>query len=141
MDAEEIRERQWVMIGSIFQTKNLSSGYVSTDTLPSSRPRSLSTAATPRFHGERLSETMSALEGDHMECQICLENRPLADFPTGPITRKCGHENECCNTCLSQSIATSFEGNMWDDIRCPVCNEDLEFQDISTHAPRHVFER
>jgi hypothetical protein len=58
------------------------------------------------------------------------------------MTKQCKHEpTDCCNTCLAQAIRTAFEGNMWDDIRCPICNKQLQFQDMAELAPRNVFER
>ena len=77
-----------------------------------------------------------------IECQICFDEKTLNDFPSRRMTSNCQHEpTDCCNACLAQAISISFGGNMWDDIRCPICNEQLEYQDMIELAPPEVFQR
>lgn len=77
-----------------------------------------------------------------LECQICFDVKPEEEFPSRRMTKKCKHDaTDCCSECLNHSISTAFEGNMWDDIRCPICNEQLQFQDMAELAPPSVFER
>jgi hypothetical protein len=78
----------------------------------------------------------------NVECQICFDLKSPDQFPSRKMTKKCNHEpTDCCNDCLAQAISTAFEGNMWDDIRCPMCNEQLEFQDMAELAPPNIFQR
>jgi hypothetical protein len=77
-----------------------------------------------------------------MECQVCLEEKLPSMFPRRAPTDGCSHgRGDCCSTCLSQAIVTAFEGNMWDDIRCPMCNIQLEHKDVAEFAPLDIFER
>ena len=100
-----------------------------------------STHAGSRLRGVSPSRPATGLPG-RLECQICFDEKSREDFPSRRMTKKCKHEaTDCCNTCLAQAISTAFEGNIWDDIRCPICNEQLEFQDMAELAPRNIFER
>jgi hypothetical protein len=80
------------------------------------------------------------------ECQICFEEKPQHEFPSRKITQGCEHEGrleltDCCTACLERHIVSAFESNMWDDIRCPVCNAQLQHEDMANFAPRDIFER
>ena len=116
------------------------------DYVPPIAPRSqvrvpASTHAGSRLRGASTSRPATGLPGE-LECQICFDEKSREDFPSQRITKKCKHEaTDCCNTCLAQAIRTAFEGNIWDDIRCPICNEQLEFQDMAELAPSNIFER
>jgi hypothetical protein len=76
-----------------------------------------------------------------LECQVCLEKKLPDEFPTRKPTESCSHPVDCCNLCLSQSITTAFEGRIWDDIRCPTCNLQLQHEDVSEFASQDIFER
>ncbi len=76
------------------------------------------------------------------ECEVCMEEKMPTDFPSRAPTVGCTHEAKiCCISCLSQSIVSAFEGNMWDDIRCPICNLQLQHNDIAEFAPPNIFEK
>ncbi len=76
------------------------------------------------------------------ECKICLEDHLPFNFPVRTPTTGCEHAaDDCCISCLTRAITNAFETNMWDDIRCPVCNLVLKHEDIAALAPRDVFER
>jgi hypothetical protein len=77
-----------------------------------------------------------------IECQVCLEKKWRADFPARNPTDNCDHDpTDCCNICLSQTITTEFESNIWDDIRCPTCNLQLLHKDVREFAAPEIFER
>ncbi|KAF4630625.1 hypothetical protein G7Y89_g7514 [Cudoniella acicularis] len=79
---------------------------------------------------------------DLWRCEVCFEDKNRTEFPARVVTNTCQHGTlHCCNECLAQTITTAFEGNIWNDIRCPVCNEQLEHKDIAEFAPREIFER
>ncbi|KAH9214827.1 hypothetical protein DL95DRAFT_502494 [Leptodontidium sp. 2 PMI_412] len=76
------------------------------------------------------------------ECQVCLEEKTSTDFPSRTPTSECEHEvATCCNSCLVQTIVSAFEGNIWDDIRCPTCNLQLQHNDVAEFAPPEIFEK
>ncbi|KAK0100195.1 hypothetical protein ONS95_008533 [Cadophora gregata] len=77
-----------------------------------------------------------------IECLVCFEEKKVADFPARPPTSECGHKGDtCCVSCLQQSIASAFESNIWDDIRCPICNLQLQHNDVAEFASPEIFER
>lgn len=82
------------------------------------------------------------LPGTIFDCQVCLEGKNRSQFPIRQITDGCDHQpTDCCSACLSQSITSAFEGNMWDDIRCPICNVHLCHRDVAEFAAKEIFER
>jgi hypothetical protein len=77
-----------------------------------------------------------------VECQVCMEEKLPSMFPARAPTDDCDHaRSDCCSTCLAQAIITAFEGNMWDDIRCPMCNIQLQHKDVAEFAPPDIFAR
>jgi len=82
----------------------------------------------------------TALPGT-MECQVCLEHKLLDEFPQRNPTETCSHAVACCITCLSQTITAAFEGRMWYDIRCPICNNELKHEDVAEFATQDIFQK
>jgi hypothetical protein len=77
-----------------------------------------------------------------MECQICLDEKLPEHFPSRTPTDSCFHEStDCCRECLSQHITSNFEGNVWNDVRCPICNLRLEHKDVAEFATPEIFQR
>ncbi|KAH8744776.1 hypothetical protein BGZ57DRAFT_778783 [Hyaloscypha finlandica] len=76
-----------------------------------------------------------------MECQVCLEHKLLDEFPQRNPTETCSHAVACCITCLSQTITAAFEGRMWYDIRCPICNNELKHEDVAEFATQDIFQK
>lgn len=76
-----------------------------------------------------------------IECQICLEKKLPDEFPSQQPTENCDHAVSCCKICLAQAIESAFQGRIWDDIRCPICNLQFQHQDVANHAPIEVFEK
>jgi hypothetical protein len=84
----------------------------------------------------------SRISGLGFECQVCMEEKDRSQFPIRSITDDCNHEQtDCCSVCLSESIAAAFHGNLWDNIRCPICNVQLCHRDVAEFATREIFER
>ena len=119
--------------------------------LPQENTESMATWGGPRAPPQvhlaspnlRLSAgPVSSIPGTVFECQICLEEKDRSQFPIRYITDECQHEpTDCCTVCLSKSISTAFGGNMWDDIRCPICNVQLCHRDVAEFASKELFER
>lgn len=79
---------------------------------------------------------------DMIECQVCLEEKTANDYPARAPTSECEHEAAtCCTSCLVQTIVSAFESNMWDDIRCPICNLQFQHSDVAEFAPPDIFEK
>ena len=57
------------------------------------------------------------------------------------FTSSCNHEPDVCRPCLTTSISTQFNGNVWDQIDCPNCGQRLEFHDVKAFADSVVFGR
>jgi hypothetical protein len=73
-------------------------------------------------------------------CTICWENKDPSEFPTHPPTAACFHTTaECCSGCLTDSIAISAKTRYWNDIRCPTCDEHIEYEGMKEFAPKDVF--
>ncbi len=76
------------------------------------------------------------------ECQVCLDEKFRPEFPGRVPTDACEHAaTDCCTECLAQAITSAFEGNMWDDIRCPCCNIQLQHRDVAEFANPEIFSR
>ncbi|KAE8442251.1 hypothetical protein EG329_003722 [Mollisiaceae sp. DMI_Dod_QoI] len=77
-----------------------------------------------------------------LECQVCLEEKLPEHFPARTPTDDCSHEAmDCCRTCLAQNITAGFESNLWDDVRCPICNLQLRHKDVAEFATPEIFRR
>jgi hypothetical protein len=74
-------------------------------------------------------------------CRICRRAKPRIQFPSHNITSRCSHHPEICLACLSESIARDFGGSTWEWICCPLCNQQLEYQDVREFGAREIFER
>lgn len=76
------------------------------------------------------------------ECHVCFEEKDVSEYPARSPTDQCHHlRTACCSDCLTQSITSSFEGNMWDDIRCPICNFQLQHKDVAEFATPEIYQR
>ena len=75
-----------------------------------------------------------------IECSICGDNKPAADFPK-QITEKCAHEVHTCRECLQSWIASNLESRAWDKISCSECKEILHHSDVQTHASTKIFQK
>lgn len=75
-----------------------------------------------------------------IECSICGDNKPAADFPK-QITEKCAHEVHTCRECLQSWIASNLESRAWNKISCSECKETLHHSDVQTHASTEIFQK
>ena len=75
-----------------------------------------------------------------IECSICGDNKPAADFPK-QITEKCAHGVHTCRKCLQSWIASNLESRAWDKISCSECKEILHHSDVQTHASTDIFQK
>jgi IBR domain, a half RING-finger domain len=129
--------------------------------LPTSQPRPMLQVRPNHRHGRPVATIIPvpprahiappALRGDAagpvadlpgmVECPVCLEKKLPDEFPARQPTDNCDHPTRCCTPCLSRHITMSFEGKMWDNIRCPLCNLQLQHKDVAEFATQDIFER
>jgi hypothetical protein len=74
------------------------------------------------------------------ECIVCTEERMLeSDFIC--TTDTCTHLPQTCFICIQNHIKSNLEYRRWNDIRCPECNEPIQYQDVERLADPETFER
>ena len=73
------------------------------------------------------------------QCDVCLEDLSLAEFPSRRISAGCNHAPSCCLSCLRISIRSDHENKIWDAISCPVCSSRLNFRDVQAFADPETF--
>ncbi|KAJ4302597.1 hypothetical protein N0V90_001486 [Kalmusia sp. IMI 367209] len=79
---------------------------------------------------EHRSQTVSK------ECMVCVEERPLALFPSRGPTNRCEHDASICLGCLETHIKTRMDSNAFNEemIKCPECSESLTIDEIQRYA-------
>lgn len=75
------------------------------------------------------------------ECVICFQQKPGVDFPGSRISNNCAHESETCLECIKASIKTGLSLQQWHNVRCPECQECLEYHNIKKYADEATFLR
>lgn len=75
------------------------------------------------------------------ECSICTSTLPVHRFPTQPPTSACSHESSTCRHCLRTWLRTCIDTRLWDQITCPECAAQLQYEEVRKCAERKVFER
>ncbi len=73
------------------------------------------------------------------ECVICIEHKPLNEFPVLSVSSSCEHPPQACLVCVEKSIKVDFENRTWNEIQCPECSARLEYQDVERYADRDTF--
>jgi hypothetical protein len=74
------------------------------------------------------------------QCIVCTEERMLeSDFIC--TTDTCTHLPQTCFICIQYHIKSNLEYRRWNDIRCPECNETIQYQDVERLADPETFER
>jgi hypothetical protein len=70
------------------------------------------------------------------QCDVCMEDLPSEQFPYQDVTERCNHDNNICQTCLSQSIAAQLDDKGWDQITCPTssCAAKLSSNNVEMWA-------
>jgi hypothetical protein len=92
---------------------------------------------------ERAHQTiqLEQLVQDIWACTVCWEHKDPSEFPARPPTASCYHpKTECCSSCLTSSITLSVKIRYWNDIRCPACDEHIDYEGMKEFAPEEVFE-
>ena len=74
-------------------------------------------------------------------CIICTDELHVLDFAVRPPTMRCDHPVETCHKCLQHWVASEFDSNGWDHIKCPQCSELLDHGDVQAAAEPDVFAR
>ncbi|KAI9686878.1 MAG: hypothetical protein M1822_002631 [Bathelium mastoideum] len=74
-------------------------------------------------------------------CIICTDDLHVLDFQVKPPTARCNHPVETCQNCVQQWIASEFESNGWEHIKCPQCLELLDHADMQAAADPDLFAR
>ena len=74
-------------------------------------------------------------------CDICVEERPLSEFPSAPITATCTHDfGSTCKECIRRHLATQLSSRGDAALTC-ICNEPLTAHDVQRNADRADFAR
>ncbi|KAK8136732.1 hypothetical protein PG984_004672 [Apiospora sp. TS-2023a] len=70
------------------------------------------------------------------ECIVCLETKPLKDFPQRRTTSTCAHLPRACQKCIQFSLLAQFEEKAMEHITCLECPEMLGPSDVQAFVPR-----
>ena len=76
-----------------------------------------------------------------MECVVCLGTKVAQEFPQLPVSIHCAHAPQTCSSCVSSSIRSDLESKLLAEIRCPECQQRLEYMDVKRHADEETFVR
>ncbi|KAI0430894.1 hypothetical protein F5Y09DRAFT_306433 [Xylaria sp. FL1042] len=76
---------------------------------------------------------------EDIECIICVENIPRRGFPKSPISPVCGHEAQCCLSCLATHLTSQLESNSPKSFTCPQCRGELPYASIQQYATPETF--
>ena len=74
-------------------------------------------------------------------CIICTDDLDVLDFHVKPPTSECDHSVETCHKCLQLWVASEFDSNGWEHIKCPQCPQLLSYADMQAAADPEVFNR
>lgn len=104
--------------------------------------------AAPTNPNDRLAKPHSSNTGSKRskarptkECIICTDTRSLHHFPTQTPTEQCTHDIDVCRRCLRRWIESSFTTKMWNEMTCPVCAAQMQYDDVRAFASKEVFRR
>lgn len=76
-----------------------------------------------------------------IECIVCTDSKPVAEFPGAAITKTCAHPPTTCLDCVAVSIRSDLDTRLWNEIRCPECRETLQYDDVQRYADAETRER
>lgn len=68
------------------------------------------------------------------ECVTCCNDVAINRFPKLPHKSAENHERNVCFECWEQHLVSQVEGNGWEAICCPQCEEKLEGTEIKKLA-------
>ena len=89
------------------------------------------------------STASSIVQGSQkqIECAVCMETKNSSEFPADKITKECQHDVDVCDECLTESISSQFNGNIWNEIDCPSCGSRLAPEDVNRFGSHDVKNR
>lgn len=73
-------------------------------------------------------------------CVTCQDIHCGYQFPYRTPTARCRHPSDTCRRCCKQWIRSRIDGGAV-DVRCPRCEETLDYSNIKALAECDVFER
>jgi hypothetical protein len=88
---------------------------------------------------EKELEELIAPHPRTMECNVCLENLELVQFPKNKITTSCEHEPTTCRNCICTSVNAQIPAVAWDQVKCPECSETLPYDKVKEWASEDDF--
>jgi hypothetical protein len=100
--------------------------------------------STPTGHtSAHYSHSMSQLHNIPLryDCDICLENLDLTSCCNRRLEISCGHLKRVCISCVQNWISSTLEENGPDNICCPLCPQELTYDNISSLATKDTFTR
>ncbi|KAI9710607.1 MAG: hypothetical protein M1828_002158 [Chrysothrix sp. TS-e1954] len=79
-------------------------------------------------------------------CKICFEDVRVDhdlehELDVSRMTFRCSHLFDICKSCASTSIASQLNSTFVDQLKCPICPQSLEYEDVKKHATHVDFER
>ncbi|KAI6080352.1 hypothetical protein F4821DRAFT_276212 [Hypoxylon rubiginosum] len=84
---------------------------------------------------------MSSSSTQTAVCTVCFEPKRLAEFPGTRLSTSCTHEPSTCLECLTLYINSRISETAAGLMRCPECEEQLDFETIHLLARRDLFDQ
>jgi hypothetical protein len=99
------------------------------------------TTTEPRNRARRNDTPTETEEEETKECVACTDMRPLSRFPEDLPTSECEHEADICRKCIRTWLASESETKQWDAIKCPLCPELMQHEDMQIFASSKTLAR
>lgn len=75
------------------------------------------------------------------DCDVCLENLDSTSFCNRTLEICCDHLKRVCVNCVQNWISSTLEVNGPVNIRCPLCPQELTYDNIRSLATNDTFTR
>lgn len=75
------------------------------------------------------------------DCDVCLENQDSTSFYNRKLEIRCGHLKRVCVNCVQNWISSTLEANGPVNICCPLCPQELTYDNIRSLATNDTFTR
>jgi hypothetical protein len=98
----------------------------------------------PVSDSEGIQSSVSVPQHDisqRYDCEVCLENPDSTSFYNRKLEISCGHLNRVCVNCVQNWISSTLEANGLVNIRCPLCPQELTYDNIRSLATNDIFTR
>jgi hypothetical protein len=98
----------------------------------------------PVSDSEGIQSSVSVPRNDILQrydCKVCLENLDSTSFYNRKLEIYCGHLNRVCVNCIQKWISSTLEANGPVNIRCPLCPQELTYDNIRSLATNDIFTR